>query len=87
MPLINFRIGAEAFENRYSRLTQGMDPSRARKTVHTALEFLEYQGEDAGLNMDHLNNATATVTRIVGHLSAEVERLRNQLDEIKKLAD
>lgn len=87
MPLINFRIGTDAFENRYDRLTPGMDPSRARRTVRTALEFLEHQAEDANLNMDHTNNATVTVTRIVSHLSAEVERLRNQLDEIKKLAD
>jgi hypothetical protein len=86
MPLINFRIGTDAFENRHDRLTQGMDPSRARETVRKALEFLENQAEDARLNMNHVNNATVTVTRIVGSLSAEVERLRDQLEQIKEIA-
>lgn len=86
MPLINFRLGTDSFENRYDRLTQGMDPSRARETVRKALEFLEHGAEAARLNMDHVNNATVTVTRIVGSLSAEVERLRDQLDQIKKIA-
>ena len=86
MALINFRVGTDAFESRYDRIARGLTPSSSRATVRVALEFLEHQAEDARLHMDHVNNATVTVTRIVGSLSAEVERLRDQLEQIKRIA-
>lgn len=90
MAVINYRVSTDAFENRYGTVTHGKGPEWGQEAVRGALEFVEDLGYSANedrskkLNMDHLNNATVTVTRIVGSMAREILALRAEVKQLRE---
>lgn len=75
------KLSVDFFEEQLGEAVRDASPRAMRSGAIRAARYIENVAEDAGLDMDRVNNATSTLCTIVRSLSREVERLRVQVTQ------
>lgn len=75
------KLSVDFFEEQLGEAVRDASPRAMRSGAVRAARYIENVAEDAGLDMDRINNATSTLCTIVRALSQEVERLRMQVTQ------
>jgi hypothetical protein len=77
----SMKTGVDAFETFLDEAVRNASPKGMRAGATKAARYIENVTEDAGLDMNSINNATSTLCTIVRALSYEVEKLRAQMKQ------
>lgn len=67
------------FGQELAAVMEDASPEDMRRAAVRAAQYIEEVAESAGLEMNYVNNATATLCTIVRELAIEVENLRTEL--------
>lgn len=82
---MRYEKSTASFERDYpEEMVREQTAGEQTKLIRNALEFIERTSESAGLNMDHVNNATVTVIRTAMLMRDEIGRLQEQLTDLRK---
>jgi len=75
------KLGVDTFEELLSEALCEASPADMRAGATKAARYIENVTQDAGLDMNRINNATSTLCRIISSLSGQVESLRAELEK------